>query len=117
MRLQFKRIHYRLWTGILVSSYIQNLSASSISFRVFQNEQHGIIKSDTLERLTSIEPKQKIQNEFFGSQDNIKCTLQHEYTTEFTAPTTIVYQITQTGTLADEYTEVEVTFLGSVTVL
>jgi hypothetical protein len=66
--------------------------------------------------LTAIEPQQKIQNEFVSSEDNIKCTRQHEYSPNSTTPTTRVYQITRPGTLTDEYTEAEATSLGSATV-
>jgi hypothetical protein len=60
-----------------------------------------VSESDTLEGFIGIEQKQKVQNEYLSSEDNIKCTRQHEYSPEFTAPTTIVYQITLTGTLTD----------------
>jgi hypothetical protein len=63
-----------------------------------------VSESDTLKRLTAIEPQQKIQNECVSSEDNIKCTRQHEYSPNSTTRTTRVYQSTRPGTLTDEYT-------------
>jgi hypothetical protein len=61
-----------------------------------------VSQSDTLKRLTAIEPQQKIQNEFVSSEDNIKCTRHHEYSPNSTTRTTRVYQSTRPGTLSDE---------------
>jgi hypothetical protein len=43
-----------------------------------------VSESNIIARLIVIEPKQKVQNEFVRSQDNMKCTLQHEYSLDST---------------------------------
>jgi uncharacterized protein len=48
-------------------------------------------ESDILERLIVIEPKQKVQNEYVSSQDNIKFARQHEYSPDSTTPTAKIY--------------------------
>jgi hypothetical protein len=43
-----------------------------------------VSESNIIARLIVIEPKQKVQNEFVRSQENMKCTLQHEYSPDST---------------------------------
>jgi hypothetical protein len=61
-----------------------------------------VSESSILKPLIVIEPKQKVQNEYFSSQDSIKCTLQHEYSPYSTTPTIIVYHSSRPVTLSDE---------------
>jgi hypothetical protein len=103
-------------TRVLTGIHHSEDQSLSVYSTWYSQRRVCVSESDTLERLTAIEPQQQIQNEFVRSKDNIKCTLQHEYSPEFTTPTTIVYPIALPGTLTDESTEAEATSLGSATV-